>query len=203
MQAFDQIGQSYKRLKTHGGLMKNDYQTFYKMFSKLEGIKIFQSEEDPSTWFFFSCNSEYSFAFVTAIVEEIGDDNICKMVSLGHPISTEDTAYQLVFHADKEQLYKTFITKIYAYLENSKNLKHDEFGNPDLSLVTIKQIAKELKKRKNLSFAVVWMEDTNKENIAIEGNGNPTQIVGLLARGLHMAIEWSDKFLKISKPEKD
>ena len=69
--------------------------------------------------------------------------------------------------------------------------------------MTIKQIAKELKKRKNLSFAVVWMEDTNKENIAIEGNGNPTQIVGLLARGLHMAIEWSDKFLKISKPEKD
>jgi hypothetical protein len=69
--------------------------------------------------------------------------------------------------------------------------------------VTIKQIARELKKRENLSFAMVWMEDSSKDNIAIEGNGNPTNLVGLLARGLHMAIEWSDKYLHFKKLDDD
>jgi hypothetical protein len=47
------------------------------------------------------------------------------------------------------------------------------------------------------------MEDSNKDNIAIEGNGNPTHLVGLLARGLHMAIEWSDKYLHFKKPDEE
>lgn len=183
--------------------MTNDYQTFFNMVSKLNGVKIFQHEEQPSTWLFFSCESEYSLALITAIVEEIDNDKVCKMVELTHPVNQDGVAYQLVIHDDKENVYARFIVKIRAYLESSKVIKYDEFGNPDLSLVTVKQLAKELKKRQNLSFAIVWMEDTNKENIAIEGNGNPTQVVGLLARGLHMAIEWSDRFLKITKPDQD
>ena len=183
--------------------MKNDYQTFYNMVSKLNGVQIFQHEQDPVTWLFFSCDSEYSLALINAIVQEIDDDKTCKIVELTHPVDQDKFAYQLVLHKDKENLFSKFISKINSYLDSSKVIKYNEFGNPDLSLMTIKQLAKELKKRQNLSFSIVWMEDTNKENIAIEGNGNPTQVVGLLARGLHMAIEWSDKFLKISKPDQD
>lgn len=62
-------------------------------------------------------------------------------------------------------------------------------------------MAVELKKRENLTFAVVWIEDNDRDNIAIEGSGNPTQLVGLLARGLHMAIEWADKNIKFHKPK--
>ena len=89
------------------------------------------------------------------------------------------------------------------FVEKNKVVAYDEYGVPDLSLVTIKQIAKELKNRKNLTFAMVWMEENIKDNIAIEGNGNPTHLVGLLARGLHMAIEWSDRYLKFNKQDKD
>ena len=74
---------------------------------------------------------------------------------------------------------------------------------PDLSLVTIRQMAMELKRRNNLTFALVWIENNERDNIAIEGSGNPTQLVGLLARGSHMAIEWADKSIKFYKPSDD
>ncbi len=78
---------------------------------------------------------------------------------------------------------------------------HNEFGIPDLSLVTIRQMANELKRRENVCFALVWMEDSERDNIAIEGSGNPTQVVGLLTRGTHMAIEWADRNIKFQKPD--
>lgn len=183
--------------------MKYDYETFLNTLTKLSGIKIFQKEEEPKTWLFFSCESDTNLALLNAIVDEIGSDQICKLVELNHPIFDEKNAFQLTVNDNKESVYKTFINKINAFIDNSKKVKYDEYGNPDLSLITIKQFAKELKRRKNLSFAIVWMEDNDKENIAIEGNGNPTQVVGLLARGMHMAIEWSDRFLKITKPNND
>jgi hypothetical protein len=142
-------------------------------------------------------------ALITAMAEEIGDDSICKLVSLTHPVDSEKTAFQIVFHEDKERILKVFSARIKQFLERQREPKYDQYGVPDLSLVTIKQIAKELKKRENLSFAMVWMEDSNKDNIAIEGNGNPTHLVGLLARGLHMAIEWSDKYLHFKKPDEE
>jgi hypothetical protein len=77
---------------------------------------------------------------------------------------------------------------------------HNEFGIPDLTLVTIRQMANELKRRDNICFALVWIEETDRDNIAIEGSGNPTQVVGLLARGKHMAIEWADRNIKFQKP---
>lgn len=80
---------------------------------------------------------------------------------------------------------------------------HNEFGIPDLSLVTIRQMANELKRRDNICFALVWMEDSERDNIAIEGSGNPTQVVGLLTRGAHMAIEWADRNIKFQRPERE
>ena len=69
-----------------------------------------------------------------------------------------------------------------------------------MSLVTIRQIANELKTRNNLTFALVWIENSERDNIAIEGSGQPTQLIGLLARGTHMAIEWADKNIRFYKP---
>ena len=88
-------------------------------------------------------------------------------------------------------------------LENNGNLRkarQKELGLPDLSLITIRQMATELKQRTGLTFALVWIENTERDNIAIEGSGNPTQLVGLLTRGTHMAIEWADKSIKFYKP---
>ncbi len=183
--------------------MDYEYKSFIDNLKSLDGIKIFQNEMEPTTWVFFSCDSEYGMALITAMVEEIADDKICKLVQLPHPIDVEKTAYQLVFHEDKKRLLNIFANRIKVYVDKTKNVNYDEFGLPDLSLVTVKQIAQELKRRKNLSFAMVWMEDSNKDNISIEGNGNPTHLVGLLARGLHMAIEWSDRFLKFKKPNEE
>ena len=80
---------------------------------------------------------------------------------------------------------------------------HNEFGIPDLSLVTIRQITNELKRRDNVCFALVWMEDSERDNIAIEGSGNPTQVVGLLTRGTHMAVEWADRNIRFQKPNQE
>jgi hypothetical protein len=177
-------------------MMKNNFQSFIDEISGLDGLSVIQSESEPTTWVLFSCDSEHSVAFMTALVDEISNDSIVKMMPMTHPIDQEKTAYQLVFHDQKEKQIKIFSAKIRKYVELSKMPKYDSSGIPDLSLVTIKQISKELKRRKNLTFAFVWMEDNSKDNISIEGNGNPTHLVGLLARGLHMAIEWSDKHLK-------
>jgi len=183
--------------------MSYEFKLFFENLVLLEGVKVFQHEEEPNTWIFFSCDSQYSMALLTAMIEEVGDERICKIVSLTHPVDSEKAAHQLVFHDDKERILKIFSTRIKQFLERQMEPKYDQYGVPDLSLVTIKQIARELKKRENLSFAMVWMEDSSKDNIAIEGNGNPTNLVGLLARGLHMAIEWSDKYLHFKKPDDD
>lgn len=183
--------------------MDYEFESFLENLKSLDGVNIFQSQKEPDTWFFFSCESDLTKALLSAMVGEVGDDAICKMVEMTHPVESEKTALQLVFHDDKERLLRVFAARLKTFLERTRKPVYDQFGLPDLSLVTIKQIAKELKQRKNLSFALVWMEESNKDNIAIEGNGNPTHLVGLLARGLHMAIEWSDKYLKFQKPEKE
>jgi hypothetical protein len=64
-------------------------------------------------------------------------------------------------------------------------------------------MATELKSRQNLTFALVWIENSERENIAIEGSGNPTHLIGLLARAQNMAIDWADKNIKFYRPNKD
>lgn len=74
--------------------------------------------------------------------------------------------------------------------------KHDkcmEYGLNDLSLTTISQMAAELKKRENVQFALIWIESNETDNISIEGNGPFTSLVGLVTRGLHLLVNYSDK----------
>jgi hypothetical protein len=56
--------------------------------------------------------------------------------------------------------------------------KQQELGIPDLSLTTIRQMATELKRRENLCFAVVWIED-NEE-------------ITLPSKGAAIRLNWSD-----------
>jgi hypothetical protein len=74
--------------------------------------------------------------------------------------------------------------------------KHDkslEYGVSDLSLTTINQMISELKKRENLLFALIWIENNETDNISIEGNGTITNLSGLITRGLHLLINYGDK----------
>lgn len=70
----------------------------------------------------------------------------------------------------------------------------------DLSLMTIRDFAAELRRRPNLCFAIVCIEDNGRDNLAIESRGNPTEVVGILARGMKKVIEWADKDIKWSTP---
>lgn len=74
--------------------------------------------------------------------------------------------------------------------------KHDkslEYGVSDLSLTTINQMISELKKRENLLFALIWIENNETDNISIEGNGTITNLSGLITRGLHLLINYGDE----------
>lgn len=77
--------------------------------------------------------------------------------------------------------------------------KINEKGLPDLSLVTCRQMANELKKRKNLTFALIYTEENNSENITLEGSGDSNKLVGLIARGLNLSIQWADNKTDFSK----
>jgi len=83
--------------------------------------------------------------------------------------------------------------------ENDKSKINSKNGIPDLSLVTCKQIANELKKRKNLTFALIYAEENDADNISLDGNGDPNKLVGLIARGLNLSIQWADKNMKFEK----
>lgn len=83
--------------------------------------------------------------------------------------------------------------------ENDKSKINGKNGIPDLSLVTCKQIANELKKRKNLTFALIYAEENDADNISLDGNGDPNKLVGLIARGLNLSIQWADKNMKFEK----
>ena len=115
--------------------MSYEFKSFFENLVLLEGVKVFQHEEEPNTWVFFSCDSQYSMALITAMAEEIGDDSICKLVSLTHPVDSEKTAFQIVFHEDKERILKVFSARIKQFLERQREPKYDQYGVPDLSLV--------------------------------------------------------------------
>ncbi len=70
--------------------------------------------------------------------------------------------------------------------------------SPDLSIMTIRDLVAELKRRPNLTFSIIWMEENGRNDLSIEGRGNPTQVVGMLTRGTRLAIEWAEKGINYS-----
>jgi hypothetical protein len=74
---------------------------------------------------------------------------------------------------------------------------------PDLQLATCKQMANELKKRENLTFVMLWIEENYYDNIHIEANGEANQIIGLVTRGLSLILKTTENKTHIRESEDD
>jgi hypothetical protein len=179
--------------------MQKDFDTLIEALSQLEGVVILSTSSEIDIWIHFNCNVEKT---ITNMSIQLSDVQNIKFLSLP---SGDENSYQLIM--EDEQAVIAVTKKIVVLKDSKGDLKKSktiELGIPDLSLVTLRQMTAELKQRQNLNFVLIWMEDSERDNIAIEGsNSNPTQIVGLLARGLHMAIEWAGKDIKLYKPKDD
>lgn len=184
--------------------MKKEITKLIDVLKKFEGFSIIDFNKEGN-WIHFSLNSDENLEFISTVISEIRDQYACSLLVLTN--QEEESTYQLVIDAeDKKNCIILLTKKFLALLEargNVRQAKNRELGLPDLSYMTIKQMATELKSRQNLTFALIWIENNERDNIAIEGSGNPTQLIGLLARGQHMAIEWADKTIKFYRPEKD
>jgi len=184
--------------------MEKEFEKLIKTLEKFEGIKIVDVS-DEFNWIHFKSTSDENLALINNEVDHVNEQYPCNLFVMANKAKNSDVTYQIVVESDKKQ---NAIVMLNKKLENiltnngdSKKAKFKELGLPDLSLVTIRQMAAELKARTGLTFALVWIENTERDNIAIEGSGNPTQLVGLLTRGSHMAIEWADKNIKFFKPK--
>lgn len=182
--------------------MQKDFDALLDILKKFQGFSLIDSSVDPA-WVQFKLGEEAMKTFSSYV----GGYPTCTLLTLNNPDNLDDISYQLLIDGDtktKRKVLKGLAKKFLAHLDaggDMRKIKNQELGLPDLSLVTIRQMANELKQRQNLTFAVVWIENNERDNIAIEGSGNPTQLVGLLARGLHMGIEWADKNIRFYRPK--
>lgn len=183
--------------------MEKEFNSLVETFKKFDGIDVLGTSIDPP-WIHFKSDSEKVFALISSQVSELREQYGCAILVLNDPDLPESFSYQLLFEGSQDAKTAIIVLdkKLAAVVESSpRQAKMKELGIPDLSLVTIRQMAVELKQRQNLTFALVWIENNDRDNIAIEGSGSPTQLVGLLSRGTHMAIEWADKNIKFYRPK--
>ena len=146
-------------------------------------------------------SSEKTLYSISSVITEVQEYHQCHLLVLATENSNE-FLYQLLIESTDRIGTIIAITKKVLAIHHPID-KSKELGVPDLSLVTLRQMANELKQRNNLIFALVWIENADRDNIAVEGSGNPTQLVGLLTRGTHIAIDWADKNIKFFKPDQD
>ena len=186
--------------------MEMEFNSLVDTLKRFNSLKIINKNVD-SCWVQFSMKSQEILESISSVLLEIKEQYSCNLLVLSNKKKPEDFSYKLIIEAQNRIAAINLINKkLTTILDSSGNIekaKQKELGLPDLSLVTIRQMAMELKRRNNLTFALVWIENNERDNIAIEGSGNPTQLVGLLARGSHMAIEWADKSIKFYKPSDD
>jgi hypothetical protein len=153
---------------------------FSKWFSDIKGIQINNIQEDRV---FFECLDEV-LLFKLTKTAEVSDTFLS--------IHTKNKKY-ILFCLHNSNFEK------FVYYWNKKPKKK----NKDLSLLTCKQMASELKKRKNLTFALVWMEEDGIENFNIEAVGNPTMLCGMLTRGVNMTANWAESKTKYEDEEEE
>lgn len=175
-----------------------EFNELVNSFKKIEGVKIVETRDGPNYINYFII-----YDHVQEVLQKISLD-LREKFGCDISINSLGDSKSKIFFGPKnlDQTIKLFVEKIKVIIEeqdNDRRTRHQEFGLPDLSLVTIRQMAEELKKRKNLVFSLVWIENNEHDNISIEGSGNPTQVVGLLTRGTHMAIEWADQNIRFNK----
>ena len=184
--------------------MEKEFGRLVKALNKFAGFTLIDTSKDFG-WIHFKLNNDESLNAISVVVSEVKEYTPCNLLVLASQTEPKEYSYQLVLEdSNKLPAIKMITKKLENVLENNGNLKkakQKELGLPDLSLLTIRQMANELKNRQGLTFALVWIENAERDNIAIEGSGNPTQLVGLLFRGSHMAIEWADKNIKFFRPK--
>jgi hypothetical protein len=186
--------------------MEKEFKQLIEALDKFEGVKILDSSPDFS-WIHFKLMNETTLNALNLQINEIKEYYPCNLLVLASIHNAKDYSYQIVIEEiKKEETIKMILKKLNNVLDSHGDLrkaKYKELGLPDMTLLTIRQMAAELKERTGLVFALVWIENAERDNIAIEGSGNPTQLVGLLTRGGHMAIEWADKNIKFFKPKEE
>jgi hypothetical protein len=184
--------------------MEKEFDLLVETLKKFSGFELIDTSID-NTWIHFKLTSEASLVNISNAVNDIKEQWACSLLVLANQDDPEKFTYQLLIEAEDRITAIKVLTKKFATLldvnGDARKATQKELGLPDLSLVTIRQMALELKQRQNLTFALVWIENNERDNIAIEGSGNPTQLVGLLSRGTHMAVEWADKNIKFYRPK--
>lgn len=147
------------------------------------------------------------------IILKYKEEKVLKFIEEQLQIASEHSEFEtelnpdeikISFSNNEKERNKTIslLIKQFNNITNNKNLKsasEKELGLPDLSLCTITQMAEELKTRENVNFALVWIENSEKDNISLQAKGNATQIIGLLARGQQIALDWTNQNLKYKK----
>jgi hypothetical protein len=187
--------------------MEKEFDYLIAIFQKFDGFSLVEKNIELS-WIHFKIISESNLiSDLYRTLAEIRDQHPFGLLVLANKQDPNDFSYQLIIESKNQSAaINVLVGKLLTLvpeINESKKFKNQDLGIPDLSLVTIRQMANELKLRSNLTFALVWIENNERDNIAIEGSGNPTQLIGLLTRGSHMAIEWADKNIKFYKPKDD
>lgn len=186
--------------------MEKDFEKLVKTINKFQGISLIDTSTDQS-WIHFKLDNDSTLAVLSVQITDIKENYPCNLLVLANQHDPKDYSYQIVIEQSKKhETIQMLQKKLQNVIDSNGDLtkaKQKELGLPDMSLLTIRQMATELKKRDGLVFALVWIENAERDNIAIEGSGNPTQLVGLLNRGAHLAIEWADKNIKFFKPKED
>jgi len=156
-------------------------QEFAEWFSKIENIVIEEVKEDRV---FFECMDEVLLHKITKVAEKT--DNFLSLHS-------HKKSIVLCLHKHKLENF------VKVWEEPKANKK----GVPDMTFVTCRQMADQLKKRDNLTFALIWMEEDSVDNFNIEASGNPTTLCGMFTRAVHMAVNWAEKDIQYEEPETD
>lgn len=129
-----------------------------------------------------------------------------------HETKAIEKILDLASKADCEVVVKTQHQKFYYGMKLSAALekfiamydgisKITKNGIPDLSLVTCRQITAELKKRKNLTFVMFWIEEDIYDNINVEASGHLNTVVGLATRGLNLILKATDEKTRYADPD--
>jgi hypothetical protein len=186
--------------------MDEEFEKLIRSLEGIDGVTILDMPVDYSH-IHLSITRDDSIKAISSQVSEVREYYGCSLLVMTKAERPAETTYQIVFEKkDREAMIRLLRKKLDNLKQSDGSLvkaKYRELGLPDMSLLTIRQMAAELKRRDGLTFALVWIENAERDNIAIEGSGNPTQLVGLLTRGSHMAIEWADKNIKFFKPRED
>lgn len=154
---------------------------FAKWFGEIENVVIQSVKEDR---IFFECLDESLVHKITKIAEK--SDNF------------------LSLHTSKKDLILCLHShKLDQFIKIWNEPKVNKKGVPDMTLVTCKQMADQLKNRENLTFALIWMEEDSVDNFNIEASGNPTVLCGMFTRAVNMAVNWAEKNIRYEEPEAD